>query len=71
MTATADSKLTNVTTTYRSIVVHIPPTPQRLLPERWTVDHWCNLCHQRVAPAQLITHAQHHERTEHDRQETP
>ncbi len=61
-----------VTTTYRSIVLHIPATPQRLLPERWTVEHCCNLCRQRVTPAQLIAHAQAHEHAGHGhRQETP
>lgn len=61
-----------VTTTYRSIVLHIPPTHPRLLPERWTVEHWCNLCRQRVIPAQLIAHAQDHDQHQHraHRQET-
>jgi hypothetical protein len=52
-------------TTYRSVVDHIPPTPLGMLPERWTVEHWCNHCHQRVTPAQLIAHAQGHEQGEH------
>jgi hypothetical protein len=62
-----------VTTSYRSIVLHIPATPQPLLAERWTVDHWCNLCRQRVAPAQLIAHAQDHEHAGHGahRPQTP
>ncbi|MDQ6793404.1 MAG: hypothetical protein M3067_01035 [Chloroflexota bacterium] len=54
-----------MTITYRSIVLHIPPTPLGLLAERWAIEHWCNLCHQRVAPAQLIAHAQDHERAGH------
>jgi hypothetical protein len=54
-----------MTITYRSIVLHIPPTPLGLLAERWAIEHWCNLCHQRVAPAQLIAHAQDHEQGEH------
>lgn len=53
-----------MTITYRSIVLHVPPTPLGLLPERWTIEHWCNLCHQRVAPAQLIPHAQDHQQAE-------
>ncbi|MDQ1419734.1 MAG: hypothetical protein QOJ52_1696 [Acidimicrobiaceae bacterium] len=63
----------DIAVTYRSIVLHIPATPLGLLPERWTVDHWCNLCHQRVAPTQLIAHAQHHQQTGHSAhgQETP
>ncbi|MDQ6613201.1 MAG: hypothetical protein M3083_00145 [Actinomycetota bacterium] len=61
----ADPDQKPVTTTYRSIVLHIPPTPLGLLPERWTIEHWCNLCRQRVTPAQLITHAQDHEHDQH------
>ncbi|MHB1535297.1 MAG: hypothetical protein ACYC1D_11960 [Acidimicrobiales bacterium] len=46
-----------MTTSYRSIVLHVPPTPLGLLPERWIVEHWCNLCNQRVTAEQLIAHA--------------
>jgi len=53
-----------VTIVYHTVVLHIPPTPLGLLPERWTVQHWCNLCRRQVAPAQLVAHAQDHERTE-------
>jgi hypothetical protein len=53
-----------MTTTYRSVVLHIPPTALGLLPQRWTVEHWCNLCHQPVTPAQLIAHPQDHEHGE-------
>jgi hypothetical protein len=54
-----------MTVTYRTVVLHIPPTPLGLLPERWTVEHWCSLCRQRVTPAQQITHAQDHDRATH------
>ncbi len=50
-----------MTVTYRSVVLHIPPTPLGLLPERWTIEHHCSLCRQRVIPAELIAHAQGHE----------
>jgi hypothetical protein len=53
-----------MTITYRTVVLHIPPTPLGLLPERWAIEHWCSLCRQRVTPAQLITHAQGHEQAE-------
>lgn len=49
-----------MTVTYRSVVLHVPPTPMGLLPARWVVDHWCNACRQRVATDQLIAHAQGH-----------
>jgi hypothetical protein len=52
-------------TTYRTIVVHLPPTPLGLLPERWAIEHWCGLCRQRVTPAQLVAHAKEHEHAEH------
>ncbi|MGH3858484.1 hypothetical protein [Actinokineospora sp.] len=50
-----------MTTVYRTVVPHVPPTPLGLLPERWTIEHWCNLCRQRVTPEQSIAHAQRHE----------
>lgn len=52
------------TTTYRTVVVQLPPTPLGLLPERWTIEHWCGRCRQRVAPEQLVAHAQGHEQGE-------
>jgi hypothetical protein len=52
-------------TVTRTVVLHIPPTPLGLLPERWTVEHWCSLCRQRVTPAQLITDAHDHDRAKH------
>ncbi|HLM96845.1 MAG TPA: hypothetical protein VK283_11060 [Acidimicrobiales bacterium] len=53
-----------MTLNYRTVVLHIPPTPLGLLPERWTVEHHCSLCRQRVTPAELIAHAQGHEHTD-------
>ncbi len=50
-----------MTTTYSTVVVHVPPTPLGLLPERWTIEHRCNLCRQRVEPDQLVVHAQGHD----------
>lgn len=55
-----------MTMTYRTVVVHLPPTPLGLLPERWRIEHWCSRCRRRVPPAQLITHAQGHDRADHD-----
>ena len=49
-----------MTVTYRSVVLHVPPTPMGLVPERWVVDHWCNACRQRVATDQLVAHARVH-----------
>jgi hypothetical protein len=60
-----------MTVTYRSVVLHIPPTPLGLLPEQWAVEHWCNLCHHQVTPAQLIAHAQDHELDEHAGRDNP
>ncbi len=50
-----------MTTIYRTVVLRLPPTPMGLLPERWTIEHRCNLCFERVAPEELIAHAQHHQ----------
>lgn len=56
-----------MTVTYRTFVLHLPPTPLGLLPERWAIEHRCSRCRQRVAPEQLIAHAQDHERNDrHD-----
>jgi uncharacterized Zn-finger protein len=49
-----------MTTTYRTMIVHVPATPLGSVPERWVVDHWCNLCRRRVEHDQLIAHAQDH-----------
>ena len=53
-----------MTFTYRTVVLHLPPTPLGLLPERWAVEHWCNACRQRVTPDQLVPHARDHESTD-------
>jgi hypothetical protein len=50
-----------MTVAYRTIVLHVPPTPLGMCPERWVVEHWCNECHQRVATNDLVAHAQRHE----------
>ncbi len=55
-----------MTTTYRTVVVHLPPTPLGLLGERWTIEHWCARCRRRVAPAELIAHAQGHDQADHN-----
>lgn len=57
------------TTYYRTVVLHVPATPLGLLPERWKVEHSCNLCHQRVPPAQLVAHAQGHDQDQHGAEE--
>ena len=56
-----------MTVTFRTVVLHLPPTPLGLLPEKWAVEHRCSLCHCLVSAEQLISHAQGHER--HDRHE--
>lgn len=59
-------------TTYRTEILHLPPTPLGLLGERWLTEHTCTTCRQRVATDQLIAHArahQHHDpggRPDHD-----
>lgn len=50
--------------TYRTVVAHLPPTPMGLLPERWAVEHRCDVCRQRVASDQLVDHARDHDRSE-------
>lgn len=50
-----------MTASYRTVVLHVPPSPLGLLPERWVVDHWCNACRQRVETNDLVAHAQRHE----------
>ncbi len=54
-----------MTITYRTVVVRLPPTPLGLLPERWTIEHQCGRCRQRVTHEQLIVHAQDHDRDQH------
>lgn len=50
-----------MTVTYRTVVLHVAPTPMGLLGERWVVDHWCNACRQRVPSDRLVLHARGHE----------
>ncbi|MEA2843048.1 MAG: hypothetical protein QOJ69_719 [Actinomycetota bacterium] len=54
-----------MTVTYRTVVLHLPPTPLGLLPERWAIEHWCNRCRHRVMPEELVAHARGHRRDEH------
>jgi len=53
-----------VTVTFRTVVVHLPPTPLGLLPEKWAVEHSCSRCHCLVSAEQLIAHARDHERND-------
>lgn len=53
-------------TFYRTVVLHIPPTPLGLLPERWAVEHWCTACRRQVTTDQLILHARGHYSTSAD-----
>jgi hypothetical protein len=46
--------------TYRTVVMHLRPTPLGLLGERWTIEHWCNTCRQRVSTNELVAHARGH-----------
>ncbi|MDA8359389.1 MAG: hypothetical protein M0Z95_24500 [Actinomycetota bacterium] len=50
-----------MTVTYRTMVLHVPPTPLGLLHGRWVVDHWCNDCCQRVETGDLVDHARQHD----------
>ncbi len=49
-----------MTTTFRTQVLYLPPTPLGLLPGRWSVEHHCTLCRARVSADELIAHAQDH-----------
>lgn len=51
-----------MTVAFRTVVLHLPPTPLGLLPEQWVLEHRCSLCHLLVTPEQLIAHARDHER---------
>ena len=53
-----------MTVTFRTVVLHLPPTPLGLLPEKWAVEHRCSLCHCYVTPERLIAHARGHERND-------
>lgn len=50
-----------MTTTYRTIATRLTATPLGLLPERWTIEHWCDTCRDTVPTDELLTHAQNHE----------
>jgi hypothetical protein len=50
-----------MTVTYRTMALHLPPTPLGLLPARWAVEHWCNACRQRVISDLVVAHARGHE----------
>ncbi len=52
-----------MTITYRTVVLHVPPTPLGLLPERWTIEHRCNLCGHLVVADHLVDHARCHDDT--------
>ena len=49
-----------MTTTFRTQVFYLPPTPLGLLPGRWAVEHHCKLCRARIAADDLFSHAQNH-----------
>ena len=49
-----------MTTTFQTQVLYLPPTPLGLLGGRWAIEHHCSLCRRRVAPDDLIRHAQDH-----------
>ena len=58
-----------MTTTYQTIVLHVPPSPLGLLPARDFLEHWCRTCRQQVETAELIAHAHSHRNA--DRQDLP
>jgi hypothetical protein len=49
-----------MTTIYRTVVVHLPPTPLGLVPASWHIEHRCTVCHDNVPTAELIDHARRH-----------
>jgi hypothetical protein len=49
-----------MTTSYRTHVSWLPPTPLGLLPGRWAVEHQCTVCRSPVETADLISHARAH-----------
>ena len=55
-----------MTTTYRTVVLDLPPTPLGLLPAGWAIEHHCTLCRAKVATDDLIRHAQAHTATVED-----
>ncbi|MDQ1414245.1 MAG: hypothetical protein QOE07_2833 [Acidimicrobiaceae bacterium] len=52
-------------TIYRTEVIYLPATPLGLLPPRWAIHHYCDHCHQQVTTDELVTHAQTHDRANH------
>jgi hypothetical protein len=50
-----------MTTTFRTVVLELPPTPLGLLSKRWLIEHWCNNCGRKVASDDLLAHAQAHD----------
>ena len=49
-----------MTTTFRTEVLYLPPTPLGLLPGRWAMEHHCTICRVKVATDDLTSHAQEH-----------
>ena len=49
------------TTTFRTVVLDLPPTPLGLLPGRVVIEHWCNACRDKVAAEDLADHARSHD----------
>jgi hypothetical protein len=50
-----------MTVTFRTIVLDVPPSPLGLLPASMVIEHWCNLCHHKVATEHLAAHARSHD----------
>jgi hypothetical protein len=55
-----------MTTTFRTLVSYLPPTPLGLIPGRWAVQHHCLICRAAVATGDLVRHAQAHSATGED-----
>ena len=49
-----------MTTTFRTQVLYLPPTPLGLLGGRWAIEHHCTLCRAMVTTDDLLSHAQNH-----------
>jgi hypothetical protein len=59
-------------TTFRTVVMDVPPSPLGLLPRRWVVEHYCTTCRTRVATDDLIAHANTHaDQPSHDHHNAP
>jgi hypothetical protein len=52
-----------MTTTFRTVVLDLPPTPLGLLPRSWRIEHRCNTCGAKVATNDLVAHSQTHDQT--------